>query len=165
MRRTSSCRDIRSGQRRLDARVLGSLPLHALGSLGPLPLLQYPRWFESTFWTRVAVGDAVSSGCQPGVRVVPSWSVFGSPPLRTVRHCTGQVATDPQSPKGGSQRACPLGVPTPRLLGVAQRWRCLSSRTLLLAVKASVAARHDTYTVICTCVACGAVALCRHVNE
>ena len=27
------------------------------------------------------------------------------------------------------------------------------------------AARHDTYTVICTCVTCGAVALCRHVNE
>ena len=27
------------------------------------------------------------------------------------------------------------------------------------------AARHVTYTVICTCVACGAVALCRHVNN
>ena len=27
------------------------------------------------------------------------------------------------------------------------------------------AAQHDTYTVICTCVACGAVAFCRHVNE
>ena len=27
------------------------------------------------------------------------------------------------------------------------------------------AARHDTYAVTCTCVACGAVALCRHVNE
>ena len=51
--------------------------------------------------------------------------------MRSVRHCTGQVATDPQSPKGGSQRACPLGVPTPRLLGVSQRWRCSSSRTLL----------------------------------
>ena len=38
----------------------------------------------------------------PGVRVVSSWSVFGSPPLRTVRHCTEQVATDPQSPEGGS---------------------------------------------------------------
>ena len=26
--------------------------------------------------------------------------------LDSVRHCTGQVATDPQSPEGGSQRAC-----------------------------------------------------------
>ena len=36
-----------------------------------------------------------------------AWSVFGSTPFRTVRHCTGQVATDPQSPEGGSQGACP----------------------------------------------------------
>ena len=35
-------------QWRRDARVLGSLPLDALGSLGPLPLVQHPRWFEST---------------------------------------------------------------------------------------------------------------------
>ena len=42
----------------------------------------------------------------PGSESSPSWSVFGSPPLLTVRHCTGQVATDPQSPEGG-QRACP----------------------------------------------------------
>ena len=53
---------------------------------------------------------AFSLGCQPGSsESAPcvTWSVFGSPPLRTVRHCTGQVATDPQSPMGGSQRACP----------------------------------------------------------
>ena len=87
----------------------GSHPLHTLGSLGPLPFLQYPRWFESA----------------PGVRVVPffAWSVLGSPPFCAFHHCTGQVATDPQSSKGGSQRACPLGVPTRRLLGVEKEWR------------------------------------------
>ena len=51
-----------------------------------------------------------SSGCQPGVRVVPciAWSFLGSPPFCSVRssHCTEQEATDPQSPKGGGQRAC-----------------------------------------------------------
>ena len=85
---------------RHDARVLGALPFGVRG--------RSPRWFESTSVSFVAVTRvAFSSGCQPGVRVVPSWSVFGSPPSCTVRHCTGQVATDPQSPEGGSQRACP----------------------------------------------------------
>ena len=53
---------------------------------------------------------AFSLGCQPGSyesAPLVAWSVLGSPPLCTVRHCTGQVATDPQSPEGGSQRACP----------------------------------------------------------
>ena len=55
----------------------------------------------------------------------------GSPPFGTVNHCTEQVATDPQSPKGGSQRACPLGVPTPRLLGVVKEWRLIEQTALL----------------------------------
>ena len=48
---------------------------------------------------------SVSLGCQPGsYESAPffAWSVPGSPPFSTV-----QVATDPESPKGGSQRACP----------------------------------------------------------
>ena len=53
---------------------------------------------------------------------------WGRRPSCTFHHCTGQVATDPQSPKGGSQRACPPGVPTPRLLGKSKEWRCFSSR-------------------------------------
>ena len=36
----------------------------------------------------------------------PGW-FSGRRPFARSRHCTGQVATDPQSPKGGSQRACP----------------------------------------------------------
>ena len=75
VRRTSSCRDIRSGQRRLDARVLGSLPLHGLGSLGPLPLLQYPRWFESTSWSGLAVRTQSLWDASPGVMSQPPWSL------------------------------------------------------------------------------------------
>ena len=62
-----------------DARVLGSPPLRTLGSLVPLPLVQYPRWFERTSFRGSM--EAFSSGCQPGVRVVPFlvWSVLGSP--------------------------------------------------------------------------------------
>ena len=62
---------------------------------------------------------AFSLGCQPGSsESAPcvTWSVFGSSPLPSRHHCPGQVATDPQSPKGGSQRTC-WRVPTPRLLG------------------------------------------------
>ena len=82
----------------------GPFPSHS-GVFGPPPLFVRcsPRCFEST----LTVG---SLGRQPGsFESAPfvAWSVFGSPPFRTVRHCTGQVATDPQSPKGGSQRACP----------------------------------------------------------
>ena len=40
---------------------------------------------------------AFFSGCQPGVRVVPSWSVFGSPPLTLSASVKWQEATDPQS--------------------------------------------------------------------
>ena len=99
---------------------------HAVSSDATRADLRVPHCFGSLV--------AFSSGCQPGsYESAPffAWSVLGSPPFCTVHHCTGQVATDPQSPKGGSQRACPLGVPTPRLLGDSQRWRCLSSRTLL----------------------------------
>ena len=42
-----------------------------------------------------------------------------------------QEATDPQSPEGGSKRACTHGeVPTPRLLGDSKRWCCFGSHTL-----------------------------------
>ena len=118
-------------QWRRDARVLGPPPLRT-GVFGAPPLGAIPTLFREYLF--VAVWASVSLGCQPGsYESAPffAWSVLGSPPFSTVHHCTGQVATDPQSPKGGSQRACPQGVPTPRLLGVSQRWRCLSSRTLL----------------------------------
>ena len=49
---------------------------------------------------------AFSAGCQPGVRVVPFWSVSGSPPLTRSAIVRWQEATDPQSTEGGSQRAC-----------------------------------------------------------
>ena len=77
--------------------VFGSPPLGAIPTLVREYLLD----------TSLA---AFSLGCQPGsYESAPcvTWSVIGTPPLRTVSHCTGQVATDPQSPKGGSQRACP----------------------------------------------------------
>ena len=46
----------------------------------------------------------------------------GRRPLRTVSHCTGQVATDPQSPREVVSGPAQLGVPTPRLLGFTERW-------------------------------------------
>ena len=66
-----------------------------------------------------------SSGCQPGVRVVPlvRWPVLGSPPLVRSTIARWQEATDPQSPEGGSQRACHTGgahsTASGRLEGVA----------------------------------------------
>ena len=67
-------------QWRRDARVLGALPLRARGSLGPLPLVQYPRWFESTSWTRVAVRTQSLWVASPGsYESAPcdTWSVLG----------------------------------------------------------------------------------------
>ena len=75
------------------------------GSSGPFPSECVYADHAGLRVSLLAVKASFSSGCQPGVRVVNSWSVFGSPPLRRVRHCTGQVATDLQSPEGGSQRA------------------------------------------------------------
>ena len=101
----------------------------------PFPFAHWGLWAPSLLCNThagsrvplcVAVRIAFSLGCQHGsYESAPffAWSVLGSPPSSTIHHCTGQVATDPQSPKGGSQRACPLGVPTPRLLGVSKEWR------------------------------------------
>ena len=111
-----------------------------LGYLGPFPFTDWGLWGPSLGAIPTLVREylsetscswtSFSSGCQPGIRVVPlvGWPVLGLPPFCTFHHCTGQEATDPQSPKGGSQRAWQLGVPTPRLLGVWKEWRCLSSR-------------------------------------
>ena len=115
--------------------ALGSLPLHALGSLGPFPFVRYPRWQESTFWSRVAVRKLSLWVASLGDMSQPPASLgrfLGRRPFSTVHHCTGQVATDPRSPKGGSQRACPLGAPTPRLLGVAKECKAVGPA---LAVK------------------------------
>ena len=92
----------------LDARVLGSLPLHALGSLGLLPFSQYPRWIESTFWSRMVVGPrslwvasqrSESSPCSKR-------RFWGRRPFARSTIARWQEATEPQSPEGGGQRAC-----------------------------------------------------------
>ena len=108
---TTTC----SSQWRRDARVLGSLLLQALGSLGPLSFVQYPRWFESTSWSRVAVGPLSLLDACPGSESSPlSLGRFWGPrPLVPSTIARVQEATDPQ---------------TPRLLGVSKQWRCFSSR-------------------------------------
>ena len=136
----SSCRD--NLQQPVAPRRQGPWvpPLHALGVFG------HPSLVCNTHVVlRVPLGHEWQLGrslfgLPARVRVVPfvTRSVLGSTPLSTFHHCTGQVATDPQSPKGGSQRACPQGVPTPRLLGVTQEWRCFSSRLCLAARKRSL---------------------------
>ena len=89
VRRTSSCRDTCSSQWRRDARVLGSPPSCAL-----MPPTLFREYLLSVAWQLLVTSgswDAVSSGCQPGVRVVPFlvWSVLGSPPfLRPLREVT-----------------------------------------------------------------------------
>ena len=62
-----------SSQWRRDARVLGSLPLRTLGSLGPLPCVQCPRWFESTSWSGLAVRTQSLWDASPGVMSQPPW--------------------------------------------------------------------------------------------
>ena len=42
--RSSSCRNNLQQQVALRRQVLGSLPFQRNGFLGPLPLVQYPRW-------------------------------------------------------------------------------------------------------------------------
>ena len=72
---------------------------------------------------------------------LPAQGVLSQPPVSLgrllgrrpfVRFTTarGRVTTDPQSPKGGSQRF--RRVTIPRLLGVSQRWRCFGSHALPL---------------------------------
>ena len=71
-------------------------------------------------------------GCQPGSsESAPfvTWSVLGPPPSCLVNHCPVTGGHRPRVPEGSGPAT--RGVPTPRLLGVAKRWRCLSSRTLL----------------------------------
>ena len=117
-----------SSQWRHDARVIGSPPFRAVGSLGPRSLSLMPSTLVREHLFSVTSGSQVafSLGCQPGSsESAPcvTWSVLGSPPLSSFHHCTGQVATDPLSPKGGCQRACPTGGAHPtasgRLKGVA----------------------------------------------
>ena len=112
-------------QRRVAARRQGPRvpsPSHT-GVFGPPPFCAPPTLFRefSFFWQ---LGRFLFPGVLSQSPLTP---VLGSPPFRLVHHCTGQEATDPQFPKGGSQRACPPGVPTPRLLGDTKEWRCLSS--------------------------------------
>ena len=98
---------------------LWSPPVRTVGSFKAPPLGAISTLVREYLLVASGSWASISSGCQPGVRVIPffAWSVLGSPPFGTVHHCTEQVATDPESPKGGSQQARPLGVPTPRLLG------------------------------------------------
>ena len=108
--RASSCRDNQQqavAPRRQGPRVPS--PSHT-GVFGPPPFcaLMTPTLFRefSFFWQfgRFLFGmPARSYESAPFF----AWSVLGSPPSCTFHHCTGQVATDPQSLEGGSQRACP----------------------------------------------------------
>ena len=63
-------------------------------------------------------------------------TVFGSPPLTRSAIVRWQEATDPQSPEGGSQRACHTEGAHPTASGrLAQRWRCLKQSYPALAVR------------------------------
>ena len=99
---------------RHDARVLGSLPYGQWGLWAPALF----RMLQSTLGREHLLFLAVYESA-PCV----TWPVFGSPLLRTVCHCTGQVATDPQSPEGGSQRACPTRGAHPTASGRREQWR------------------------------------------
>ena len=70
-RRPAVAATICRSQWRRDARVLGSLPFNALGSLGPLPVCKTPLWLESTSWTRVAVRTQSLWVASPGVMSQP----------------------------------------------------------------------------------------------
>ena len=84
---------------------------------------------QTTLVVRVfllAVGKRSLWDASPGVMSQPPVSLgrfSGRRPCARSAIARWQEATDPQSPKGGSQRACPLGVPTLRLLGVDKEWR------------------------------------------
>ena len=77
-----------TSQWRRDARVLGSRPLHALGSLGP-SLGAKPTLVREYLLVTSGSKEAVSPGCQPEIRVVSffAWTVLGSPPFCSVHRC------------------------------------------------------------------------------
>ena len=70
---------------------------------------------EEYLLVRSGSEDAVSSGCQPGVRVVPliAWSLLGSPPFCSVHHCPVPALPLTHSPRrevvsgAGSHGGCP----------------------------------------------------------
>ena len=53
----------------------GPFPFRALGSLGPLPCVKCPRWFESTSWSGLAVRPLSLWDASPGVMSQPPWSL------------------------------------------------------------------------------------------
>ena len=81
-------------------------PSHSEVSLPPLPLVQYPRWFESTFWSQVAVGPLFLRDARPRSESSPPGRFLGRRPCTRSAIVRWQEATDPQSADFGSQRAC-----------------------------------------------------------
>ena len=71
---------------------------------------------------------------------------------------TGAVDALRWTPTVASFPLARKSVPTLHMHTPAESAQCTTRTTVHTA-------RHDTYAVTCTCVACGAVALCRHVNE
>ena len=105
-----------------------------LGSLGPFPFTHWGLWGPSLLCSthagsRVPHCEAVRSRslwvASPGSESSPEshGRFLGRRPF--VRSTIARRRH--WSPKGGSQRACPLGVPTPRLPGDEKEWRSLSS--------------------------------------
>ena len=92
---------------RRDAGVLGPPPLRTVETQGSFPLVQYPRWFESTFWSQVAVGPLSLRDASPGSESSPPGRFSVRRPCTRSAIVRWQEATDPQSSEGGSQRACP----------------------------------------------------------
>ena len=110
---TSSCRDNR--QKTVAPRRQGSwVPSPCtLGSLGPLPscALMPPTLFRELLFS-VAVGPPSLWFASPGVLSQPPASLgrfWGRRPFVRSTIAPWQEATDPQSPEGGSQRACTHG--------------------------------------------------------
>ena len=93
-----------TSQWRRDARVLGSLPLHALGSLGPLPWCRHHAGLRVPLF--VAVRSLSLRDASPGSESSPPGRLSGRRPCARSAIARRQEATDQQSPKGGSQRAC-----------------------------------------------------------
>ena len=100
-------------QWRREAIVLGSLPLRTLGSLGPLPSCALmPPTLLREFLFSVAVRPLSLWVASPGVlsQLPASLGRFlGRRPFVRSTIAQWQEATDPQSPEGGSQRACTHG--------------------------------------------------------
>ena len=88
----------------------GPFPLHS-GVFGPPPLFARcsPRWFESTLFGG-SLGLVLFGLPARGVMSQPPVTLgrfSGRRPYARSTIARRQEATDPQSPKGGSQRACP----------------------------------------------------------